>query len=1349
MKRIGTLIFLLILSSTIRMVAKPQFFTTDHDLTSSLINVIYQDRNGMIWVGTEDGLNRYDGSKFTQYRNIPGDSTSLSQNYVNMVFEDSKGRLFVCTHHGLQMHNPVTDKFTPVARTVDGNVYPWSAASMLETEPDSIWILSSVRAKVVKADYDGVVVKRWEDSSSPIFNIGDGVCDVAGFQWLFDRNGLYRLNRKHEIVAEHKEINDPVNLEAAVARDGTLYVAAFTGGLYRYDMLGDKFIKINDPGGKSLLVKDIYPDDESNDIYLATDGRGLKKYSPETGEFSDVMFGEGILDCQNQKVHSVLKDKGGNLWIAIFQKGIVLMPSHPASFKYVGHKSLTENVIGEECVVALLKEQNSDKLWIGVDNGGLYELDMKTMSTNRYINSVPQVLSGMFMDSKNNLWIGSYTYGCGIFDTEGKKYNKIHLYDENGREVVSVYDFAEDEYGHVWIATLGGGLFMYDPQTRKVQSAGKHTGDKWFTSAYYSVRNKTLYLGTYDGALKIKDINDGGHVEKYVPSNIIHSINESSDGNVWFASSAGLVRLNPDNDSIEVYTDADGLPVNTIYGIEEDDMGILWISTSHGLSQFNRKNGTFTNYFVDDGLQGNEFYKNSSFKDSDGQIYFGGINGITYFNPADVVKPGRKWTVRLADIYLHGKPVKGGMKSGGRTIVNEPPYGASEIKLSDSDNSFSIEFATTEFGNPESMRYQYSMDGDKWVTLAHGSNMVNFSDLNSGKHTLRLRAEDNGVVSDEKLVTIDIAWPWYETWWACVIYCVLIVLALLGIYSSVLLSQRHKRQELEQRQRERINEAKFQFFINISHEIRTPMSLVMGPLQKMMDSDDDPERQKNYRLIRRNANRVLRLVNELMDIRKIDKNRLKLTFAETALTPFIEDLYDTFQQAASTRDIRFTFEHEGCDDLKAWVDVANFDKIVMNLLSNAIKYTPKGGTVEVRLSKGTDMSESGPLRDYAEISVTDTGIGISKDEQKHIFERFYQAGNNTAGGTGVGLHLTKSLVGLHHGTISVMDNPAGTGTRFAVRIPLGCNHLSDERIVQTDVAEENGLDRINALKDSGLALPACCAEDIEPSSDSRQTPKEVVMIVEDDEDIRSYLCRELSANYRTVACENGKAAYEQMLHKIPDLVISDVMMPEMDGLELTRRIKNNINLNHIPVILLSAKNRDEDNIEGLESGADAYMSKPFNIEILISTIANLIKGHQRLKNAFSGQQMQDDKITELQVESYDEKLMEKVMKVINDNISNPDLTVEMLASEVGLSRTHLHRKLKEITNQSSRTFIRNTRLRLSVKMIVDHKLTVSDVAMRLGFKSANNFSTSFKLLYGVTPSEYAERARNEGEKEEL
>lgn len=1329
------------------MAGKPQFFTTDHDLTSSLINTVYQDRNGMIWVGTEDGLNRYDGSKFTQYRNIPGDSTSLAHNYVNTVFEDSKGRLYVCTHRGLQMHNPLTDKFTPLARTVDGNVYVTSVSGMLETEPDSVWILSGIGAKVVKADYEGVVVRMWEDPSSPIYNITDGVCDVAGFQWLFDRNGLYRLNRRHEIVAEHKEISDPVNMEAAVARDGTLYVAAFAGGLYRKDMLSDKFIKINDPDGKSLLVKDIYPDDMSNDIYLATDGRGLKKYNSETGEFFDVMFGEGILDCQNQKVHSVLKDNGGNLWIAIFQKGIVMMPSHPASFKYVGHKSLTGDVIGEECVVALLKEQTNDKLWIGVDNGGLYELDMTTMSANRYVKSVPQVLSGMFMDSKNNLWIGSYTDGCGIFDTASKKYDRIHLYDENNREAMSVYDFAEDEYGQVWIATLGGGLFMYDPNTRKVKPAIDHTHDKWLTSAYYSYRSKTLYLGTYDGALQIKDINAGGFAEKYFPSNIIHSINESSDGNIWFASSAGLVQFNPENDEMKIYTEADGLPVNTIYGIEEDDMGILWISTSHGLSQFNRKNSTFTNYFVDDGLQGNEFYKNSSFKDADGRIYFGGINGITYFNPADVVKSGRKWTVRLADIYLHGKPVKGGMKSGGRTVINEPTFNASEIRLSDGDNSFSIEFATKEFGNPESMRYQYSIDDDKWVTLAHGSNVVNFSDLNSGKHVLKFRAEDNGVVSDEKLVTIDIAWPWYERWWAFVIYCVLLLLVLLGIYSSILRNQRHKRQELEQRQREQINEAKFQFFINISHEIRTPMSLVMGPLQKMIGSDDNPERQKNYRLIYRNANRVLRLVNEIMDIRKIDKNRLKLTFAEIALTPFIDDLYDTFQQAASARDIKFTFEHDGCEDLKAWVDVVNFDKIVMNLLSNAIKYTPKGGSVEIRLSKGTDISQHEALSNYAEISVTDTGIGISHEEQKHIFERFYQAGNNTAGGTGVGLHLTKSLVGLHHGTISVMDNPDGKGTRFVVRIPLGCGHLSGERVVPT-AEEENSLDRINALKDSGLTFPVCCPEENAASSDTRQMPKEVVMIVEDDEDIRSYLSRELSVNYRTVLCENGKVAYEQMLYKIPDLVISDVMMPEMDGLELTRRIKNNINLNHIPVILLSAKNRDEDNIEGLESGADAYMSKPFNIEILMSTIANLIKSHQRLKNAFSGQQMQDDKITELQVESYDEKLMEKVMKVINDNISNPDFTVEMLASEVGLSRTHLHRKLKELTNQSSRTFIRNMRLRLSVKMIVDHKLSVSDVAMRLGFKSANNFSTSFKLLYGVTPSEYAERARKEGMKDE-
>ena len=1330
---------MLILAGVLTMSGKSQIFTTDHDITSSLINVLFQDRNGMVWVGTEDGLNRYDGSKFTQYRNIPGDSTSLAHNYVNTVFEDSRGHLFVGTHCGLQMHNPNTDTFTPLARTETGDVYSASVAYLLESEPDSVWTLRNVRAKVVKADYDGVVVRRMSDEDTPLYDTDGGLRDVAGFIWFYNKDGLYRLNKNNEIVSRHEEINDPVNLKAIVARDGTLYVATFTKGLYRYDIVGDKFIKVPDPTGQSLLVRSLYSHENDPYLYLATDGHGLKRYDPETGEFSSVAFGNGILDENNQKVHSVLIDNGGNIWIAIFQKGVVMVPSRQDSFKYIGHNSYADNLIGENCVVAMANDGRDGNLWVGVDNGGLYEIDLANKGVHHYTDAIPLGIIGLYVDSRGNLWVGSYAGGCGIFNPETKTFKRVVLRDSSGQEAMNVYDFTEDENGNVWIATLGNGLFSYNLNSGQISVGDDHVSDRWFTSSHYSRTTGTLYLGTYDGIIKVDSINGGGVAEKMFGGNIIHAVRESADGNVWFASSGGLVRYTPGDGLIKVYTTEDGLPVNTVYGIEEDDNGILWVSTSNGLSQFNRIKNQFTNFYVDDGLQSNEFYKKASYKDKNGRLYFGGTGGITYFDPSDIINPGRKWTVRMTDIYLHGKPVRTDMTSGGRGILKAPIYEVPEIYLGYGDSSFSIEFATEEFGNSESMVYRYSLDDDGWVTLSHGQNMVNFIDLGSGNHKLRVCAVDNGVVSDEKVLSIVIGSPWYATWWAYLLYALIIIGIGIAVFASLRRRQMLKRQDLERRQAEQINEAKLQFFINISHEIRTPMSLVMSPLQKLIEDDNDASRQKNYRLIQRNAKRVLRLISELMDKRKIDKNRLKLTFSDTLLVPFMEDLYDTFHSAATAKGIDFEFVHDGCDNLSVWVDHANFDKIIMNLLSNAIKYTPQGGKVVMELSAGEDCGVDGPLRRYAEISVTDSGIGVPDDEKMHIFERFYQVAGNTAGGTGVGLHLTHSLVKLHHGVISVTDNPDGQGTRFIVRLPLGADHLRDERMADA-VVSSHSAEEMKMLNDSGLA-PTLNGNDrdVSETQPHQASGRETVMIVEDDEDIRRYLSDELSSRYRTVVCENGKEAYANMLEKAPDIVVSDVMMPVMDGIELTSKIKNNINLNHIPVILLTAKTRDEDNIKGLEAGADAYMGKPFNIDMLLSTVASLLLRHRRLKNAFSGKQTHDDKLADIKLESYDDKLMSRVMKVINENISNPDITVEMLASEVGMSRVHLHRKLKELTNQAPSEFIRNTRLRMAAKMLVESRLSVSDVALALGFKSANNFATAFKSMYGVSPTEYSER----------
>ena len=537
---------------------------------------------------------------------------------------------------------------------------------------------------------------------------------------------------------------------------------------------------------------------------------------------------------------------------------------------------------------------------------------------------------------------------------------------------------------------------------------------------------------------------------------------------------------------------------------------------------------------------------------------------------------------------------------------------------------------------------------------------------------------------------------------------------------------------LEHIHAEQLNEAKLQFFINISHEIRTPMFLIISPLQKLMATDYDTERQQSYNIIYRNAERLLRLVNQLMDIRKIDKGQMQLKFQETDIVSFIQDLHYTFAYQANTKHIKLDF-HSEVKELKAWIDPKNFDKVILNILSNAFKFTPENGNIQIRLCTGNDPNAAEKaLSRYFEISIEDDGIGINETELERIFDRFYQIRNNQNNsniGTGIGLHLTRSLVELHHGSITVENNQGTPGCRFIVRLPLGKEHLKPEEIDNSAVKQ----DSVHIT----TALPTTPLIETPPKTHSKS--KYRVLIVEDNDEIRRYICQELGRDFHMQECRNGKEAFTYILKKTPDLIISDIMMPEMDGMTLCSKVKQNINTNHIPVILLTAKSREEDNLEGLSIGADAYITKPFSIEILRQSTFNLIKSRERLRNNFQGSQTQKERMQELEIESPDERLLDRIMKVINDNIANPELNVEMVAETVGISRVHLHRKLKELTNQSTRDLIRNLRLKQAATLLAKKRQSINEVAALTGFTNVAYFSTAFKELYGMTPTAYMEQ----------
>ena len=699
---------------------------------------------------------------------------------------------------------------------------------------------------------------------------------------------------------------------------------------------------------------------------------------------------------------------------------------------------------------------------------------------------------------------------------------------------------------------------------------------------------------------------------------------------------------------------------------------------------------------------------------------------MTWFNPSDIKQTEWKADVKLTAFFINGELVTPETKSGWYHVTDTTVIASKRFALSSGDNSFTIQLSTLTYDNPEHIIYSYRINKEDWVRLQPGTNEITFSHMAPGNYDFCVVAQRNNQMTEERCFTVYIHAPWYRTYLAYVCY----LLLLAFIVWRYLLYRRHKEQDRLRLQEhihaEEMGEAKLRFFMNISHEIRTPMTLIVSPLLSLMKQDDDPHRRSIYETIRRNAERILGLINQMMDLRKIDKGQMQMHMCETDLIGFVRDIHNLFTQQAKTKNIQFSYEHD-TQMLPVWIDRGNFDKVVVNILSNAFKYTPTGGIIRITITHDDS---------HATIHIYDSGEKIPEDKLEHIFERFYQTPssiNDRKVGTGIGLDLTRSLVELHHGTISAHNEEVGC--EFVVTIPLGNEHLKPEEMI----TDKENVTHATSLFDEDATMVG--SADLGGVTLPKANQQQTIVIAEDDQEIRDYLIQELSDNYKVIGCENGKEALTEVLKSIPDLIISDIMMPEMDGNTLCSKVKANPATSHVPVILLTAKNRDEDQLEGLETGADAYIIKPFNMDILRRTIVNLIHSHQMLRLKYGRNDQLEEKVDEVQMKSPDDKLLERIMQVINKNISNADLSVDFIADEVGISRVHLHRKMKELTGQTPHDFIRNIRLKQAANLLANQNVNITEVMYACGFNNAASFSTIFKKFYGMSPREYMNERR--------
>ena len=1316
-----TLIFSLFCSNAWAQMGK--LFNADNQLSSNFANYVYQDRDGFIWVSTRNGLNRYDGYQFRIFRKEDEDC-GLNSNYINSITQSHDGTIFVGSHNSIQAYDG--SRFNDVElKDVDGKTIHAFINYLVETKAGDLLACTSGYG-ILRLN-----AKERTGKADPALSGNQNYVrylleDRTGRYWILtEDHGLFLVKGKQRTsYFTDEESRSSLSMVMQDSKNN-IYVPVRDMGVFRYDEKQRQFVLIPKTAGLSITAFYIDTDDQ---LLIGCDGQGLFKYNPKDDTLINNPYYTRDMDIKKGKVSSILEDRNGNIWVCLLHKGLFMQPKARLAFGYMGERLGDKNVIGSNCVTSTLIDKRG-RFWIGTDKDGLYMMDKNSLGVRHFTNC-PSTILCMAEDVRGRIWIGSYTEGCGWIDpVSGAWHRELANLGKN----ISVFGLAPASNGDMWLATMGNGLMRYNVESGALTTYQMKEGadrdrkmnsipNNFISKICLSADEKKLFVASSIG-LSCYDIPSDNWVNTFGTNcpnynTFTRSIHVDKKGRVWVATNEGLYYYDLKTHKDGTYTTQDGLPSNGVASVMSDKHGNLWLGTDFGLCNFSPEKQTCINYYVDDGLQGTEFSDGAISLDvNSGTLLLGGTGGISWFDPSEVKPKAWKSKLQITGFTFGHTPVAAGTKSGVYTVTDKEVINSDRFDLCCTDNSFNIQLSTFTYENPEHITYLYSINGEEWKKLKTGHNEITLTHLNPGTYRFKVKAMNNQQETDVREFVVKVHSPWYASGWAFLFYLLLVALGIYAFLRNLRKKEQDRMRLQEHIHAEELADAKLRFFMNISHEIRTPMTLIVAPLLQLMKQDDDPQRRGLYETIRRNAERILGLINQMMDFRKIDKGQMQMRMCETDLIGFVGDIHTLFAQQAKMKNMKFDYEHD-TDRLPIWIDKSNFDKVVVNILSNAFKFTPPGGTVRIRVTHDDT---------HARIAVYDNGESIPEDKIHRIFERFYQLPmSGSQMGTGIGLDLTRSLVELHHGTIEVHNNDDGKGCEFVVTIPLGNAHLQPEEMItetqepiQVVSAMEEELNK-SFVKDTSLKM----------------NRKQRLVIVEDDDEIRKYLMDELGTDYTVVGCENGLIGLKEVLREMPDLVISDIMMPEMDGNMLCSKIRSNPSVSHVPVILLTAKNLDEDQLEGLETGADAYIVKPFNMDILKRTIINLINKHYSLRMKYGRNDQLEEKVETVQMKSPDDRLLERVMAVINKNLGNSDLSVDRIADEVGISRVHLHRKMKELTGQTPHDFIRNIRLKQAAHLLANQNMNVTEVMYACGFNNAASFSTIFKKFYGLSPRDF-------------
>lgn len=1357
---------ILILASPHISAQTSRLYTSAEGLANSNINDIFQDSKGFIWIATENGLSRFDGLKFLTFRSDPSKNDAIVSNTVRTVFEDGNGLFWIGTSAGLQTFESEYGTFGKL------NLEDWSA-------PDSDQHITSItgielhgRTKIVAASSGHGIYVLDATSRKTDHNIQNAINRTIPGKFI---SGIFKDSRNRlwitseeggltlfdtESLMEVTDIwgpgmsdisADTFNSFIEEETTGNIYIGSTNQGILVWEASSGKIRKTSGEYGFSIMsmtANNIAPRYGIRTFIVGTENNGMKVFDAESETMSDLRTSTLTIATDGWKVHELMEDNQGNIWVGAYQRGVMILPKSMFGFRNV---DFNENR-GSISVTSIISDEQRGCLWIGTDGGGVFKSDQYGTKENisaensRLTNNSVMSLS---LDKRGTLWIATYLGGVFTYNPErGVRQFK----DQSTLNTDKTYDLSYDaERDIMYIGTHGNGFVMVDAYTEKIVKIwNEEDAYKWIS--YLTMDSSgLLWIGTYNGPMAYDSRTD--RLTKYEiakeKSVRANSIFESKDRNIWIGTGEGLVRIDRTTKEKKTYTEADGLASNSVSGILEDGNGHLWISTLNGISRLHLESESFKNFYRHDGLQENEFNAKSAFKTDDGRMFFGGINGLTTFNPNYVYRGERQVPpLHLSNLNVMNKDIKYDSRNGDDNILDKHISEAGKITLPHDADVFSLEFSVLEYTNPKKISYEYILEGfeKNWNKALPGSHAATYTNVPSGRYNLKIKAyyEGNPEAYSYKEIDIHISPAWYMSAWAWIVYTITGILIILAV-----INDRKRKTALKKQQEEsEMKEMKLEMFTNISHEIRTPLTLVMSPLKKMREDEKNPERKELYNLMYRNSLRILRMVNQLMDIRKVDNGQMKLHFLETEVVYFTKDIMQSFENLAESREIDFQLESRK-ETMNLWIDQGNFDKILFNILSNAFKYTPEKGTVRISISDAIlnvgDMPQN--IEKYIEFTIENSGEPIEEKHLDRIFDRFYQVGMKDAKiGSGVGLNLAKMLVDLHHGRISVHNTESGVA--FKIRIPVGCRHLTEDDMTNPD----NNKD-LYARNSGPYVAEHASNEDVtheitgEEEQTLKNTKKKTIMLVDDDSEMRAYLKLELQNTYNVEVFANGKEAWSKISTVIPDAVITDLVMDKMDGAELCVKIKKHPGTNHIPVILLTSATDEQSQHRCIESGADRFFTKPVSLETLKSAVSSAIATREMIRNKYS--KSIDYGYDTMTINNPDNMLISKVISVIRNNIENPDFSVEELSREIGMSRVHLNRKLKENLNISPSNLIKSIRLKQAAYLLINNKVNISEVAYKVGFSTHSYFSNSFHDYFGMTPKEFTNQYMNCTDEETL